>query len=354
MPELKAIIIADDLTGALDSSAPFAALGLRCLTALSPDALARAMAHAPEILAITLGTREAPAEIAAARMAEAAALLTGLAAPGTLWLKKIDSRLKGLVAAEVAALARVLAPARLLACPAIPDLGRIVRNGAVIGTGVDRPLPVAAALPPDWPVDVPDADSDADLDRMVAQAAPGTLFVGARGLASALARRVAPGHVPVAPPSPDGPIGFVIGSRDPVTLAQVDQLRQPGGPVWIAAPDGAVPAGAACGAMVVQAVAGAGASGHEVSHRLARGVLDHFLTGLRSLVVTGGETAGALLAEAGIGLLQVLGEVQPGLPLCRALDRPGFPALVTKSGGFGPPSSLWQLWQAAPRKDAST
>jgi D-threonate/D-erythronate kinase len=45
--------------------------------------------------------------------------------------------------------------------------------------------------------------------------------------------------------------------------------------------------------------------------------------------------------------LRVEGEILPGLPLCHAVDLPGFPDLITKSGGFGPPDTLLRLWQAA-------
>ena len=41
--------------------------------------------------------------------------------------------------------------------------------------------------------------------------------------------------------------------------------------------------------------------------------------------------------------MRVAGEVLPGLPLCHAIDRPDFPALITKSGGFGPPDTLLRL-----------
>lgn len=53
----------------------------------------------------------------------------------------------------------------------------------------------------------------------------------------------------------------------------------------------------------------------------------------------------------GVGVLEVLAEVLPGLPLCRVLDRPDAPLVVAKSGGFGGPETLRLLLQDAPRKD---
>ncbi len=98
--------------------------------------------------------------------------------------------------------------------------------------------------------------------------------------------------------------------------------------------------------MLVQATPGAGSSPVAVSQRFAAGLQPH-LAGLTTLVVTGGETVAALLHAAGVGLLRITGEVLPGLPLCHADGHAGFPALVTKSGGFGAPDTLLRLWQAA-------
>ncbi|MBP9183829.1 MAG: hypothetical protein KBF78_11900 [Fuscovulum sp.] len=348
MAGFLAAIIADDLTGALDSAAPFACRGLKVLAATSLAGLPQALAQAPQVLAVNLGSREIPQAEAVARTGAAARAILAAAPPGLLWLKKIDSRLKGHVGAELAALAGVLHPAAILACPAVPDQGRTVRDGRLVGTGVTEPIAVAdrlGALP--GTLTVADAASDGDLDRAVA-AAPGALFVGARGLAAALARLLCPDAAAVAPPALPAPMSFVIGSRDPITLAQVDALRRAGGPAWIAAPDGAAPAARA--PALLQAVAAPDSpptDGATVARRLAQGALPLLAANSGSLVVTGGETAAALLKAADIAVLHILGEAQPGLPACRAADRPDAPVLVTKSGGFGAPDSLLRLWRAA-------
>ena len=94
-------ILADDLTGALDSAAPFAARGLHVEVALAAAAVGAALGAAagaaPDVLSINLGTRElAPA----AAQREVAAALQALPA-GTRLFKKVDSRLKGHIAAEL-------------------------------------------------------------------------------------------------------------------------------------------------------------------------------------------------------------------------------------------------------------
>lgn len=352
MSSLVAVLIADDLTGSLDSVAPFAALGMTSVTAVTLDALGPALALAPQVLSVNLGTRELPPDQARSRSALATHALMDAAGPGTFWIKKIDSRLKGPIAAEIAGMADVLPLTGMLICPAIPELGRIVSAGQLRGFGVEGGIAVAKTVNLDLPCDVPDAISDADLDRLAALIQPGIPVAAARGLAAALARRLHPGRLPVPARLQCGLIGFAVGSRDPVTTAQVAQLQHEGGPRLILAPDGDVPDFPDPGPFVIQATAGAGAEGKAVSARLAKGVARH-IPGLTSLVLTGGETAAAVLETLGIRLLQVEGEVLPGLPFCRAAGRPQFPALITKSGGFGPPDTLLRLWQAAQRPEGS-
>ncbi len=345
MPGLTTLIVADDLTGALDSVAPFVSVGLDCVVATSPDSLSKAFALAPEVLSINLGTRELDPEAAGTLALMTARAMQQHVSPGTIWIKKIDSRMKGQIEAEVAGVLGVAGFARVLLCPAIPELGRIVVGGRLEGAGVLQPISVHLHLPQGVAVSIPDARSDADLDGLVQACGAGTLFVGARGLAAALARRQCPGHARVSVAMPVGPVGFCIGSRDPITLAQVEGLRAAGLP-YLAAPDGRVPDRTGTGEVLVQATAGHGASAEQVSANLAGGMLKH-LKGLATLVVSGGETAAAVLRAAGIGVLRVGGDVAPGLPLCHPVDVPGFPALVTKSGGFGQPDTLLELWRAA-------
>ena len=345
MPDLVAVIIADDLTGALDSSVPFATLGFNSVAAVLPEGVPLALASGAEVVAVNLGTRELGPDVAFARAAEAARVVHRFAGPKTIWLKKIDSRMKGNIGAEAAGVASVVNPARVVLCPAIPELGRFVRNGRLEGHGVAAPISVTLS-PADLPTEIPDAETDADLDRLVRNADPRCLFVGARGLAAALARWLGRDRRPLPAPDLQGPLGFAVGSRDPITLAQVAGLRAADGLRWIAAPDGLVPSAPVPGPVLVQATPGSGATGAVVADRLAQGMLAH-LSGLGTLVLTGGETAAALLRAANIGHLRLKGEILPGLPLCLAPDKPGFPALVTKSGGFGPPDTLLRLWQAA-------
>ncbi|MCU0906623.1 MAG: hypothetical protein MUF73_04065 [Rhodobacteraceae bacterium] len=339
-------LVSDDLTGALDSAVPFAVAGWRVVVATGPGALDRALAVAPDVLALSLNSRDLPEDQAVARARQAAAALAAV----PVLFKKIDSRMKGHVRAEVLEIARARGVARVVLCPAIPELGRPVAGGHVTGHGVAVPIPVALAPVAGIAVACPDARTDADLDRIAADCAD-ALPAGARGLAAALARRAGRPATPGAPPARlRGPVTLVIGSRDPVTLDQADRLRAAvPGAAWIAAPDGAVPpAPRTAGVVILQATdGGGGADGATVARRLAAGLAAHLRPGGGTLVLTGGETAAACLAALGIGVLHLTGEVLPGLPVSVPLDFPGAPNIVTKSGGFGDPDCLATLVRAA-------
>jgi len=350
MSAMMAVLIADDLTGSLDSISPFAALGMNCITAVSLASVLPALAHAPDVLSVNLGTRELSPELARTRAAAATRVLKDATGPETIWIKKIDSRLKGPIGAEISGMFEVLPLERVLLCPAIPELGRIVSQGRLKGAGIAHDLPVADLVAVAQICSFPDASCDSDLDRLAGSIQPGTLVAAARGLSAALARRLCPGQSPSPLHPGHGPIGFVVGSRDPVTLAQVALLGGVGGPRFIMAPDGEVGLITDHGSFVIQATEGAGANGNVVSARLAAGVAHH-VSGLKTLVLSGGETAAAVLDAFGIRLLRVKGEVLPGLPLCYAADLPGFPEIVTKSGGFGLPDTLLRIWQASQRPE---
>ena len=56
---------------------------------------------------------------------------------------------------------------------------------------------------------------------------------------------------------------------------------------------------------------------------------------LTALVATGGDTVEAILDAFAIGVLDVLGEFRPGIPVSRGMAGNGELTLVSKAGGFG-------------------
>uniref|UniRef100_A0A2A3JN53 Four-carbon acid sugar kinase nucleotide binding domain-containing protein n=1 Tax=Alloyangia mangrovi TaxID=1779329 RepID=A0A2A3JN53_9RHOB len=257
-----------------------------------------------------------------------------------LLFKKIDSRLKGHIAAELTELAPPGAP--LVVNPAIPRLGRCCLGGAVTGAGVDTPIPVAPRL--GRALTVPDTRMPEDLAKQLPPQLDGAVLVGAAGLAETLAERLWPEPLPNAPLPLAHPALLAIGSRDPVTLAQVEALRDI--PVR-AAPNGAYsldPTDAAHPLLLIRMTPGAEViSGAEAGAAFARTIAAaQARLKPATLFACGGESAAALLAELDVGQLDVLGEALPGVPVARCASGEGF-TLVTKSGGFGAPDCLVKL-----------
>ncbi|WP_128255679.1 four-carbon acid sugar kinase family protein [Falsirhodobacter deserti] len=312
---LRFAIIADDLTGALDAAAPFAGRGLQTRVALSPH-------NVPldaEVVAISTNSREVGPKAAHDAVKRALESLP----PDVGLMKKIDSRMKGNIAAEVSAFGRPLA----LLAPAIPDFGRITRHGHLVGFGVDHPIPLEIA---GIKCLTPDIATTEDMRAAVATLG-NALPVGARGLAEALALQMTGRNN--APAPLNGPRGvFVIGSRDPITLAQVAALDWP----VVAAPNGVVPSAVHAPAVVQATTGSRSVAPEQVAANLAHGLRD---IDTDTLFITGGATAGAVLHALGMEVLDLLGECMPGLPVSRANGM----TIVTKSGGFGDSKTLATL-----------
>lgn len=329
----RVAIIADDLTGALDSACAFAARGLRTRVALTPAQFRQAIAdHGNRVAVCVTGMRERPEAEAVRAIVDIIPSLVGF---DGLLFKKIDSRLKGHIAAELAPL-RALVPRPVLAAPAVPALGRVVRGGCVTGAGLAAPVAVAPVL--GGPARIPDTETDSQLDAALPARLEENLYVGAAGLGAALARRIA-GAEPRPAPAPPGPMLLAIGSRDPVTLAQIEAA-----PLTAAeAPNGAVPSLPGGAAVLVRLTAGAPPVGAaEAGQRFAEGIARALRRSApASLFACGGETAHAILRALRIEALDVQGEVLPGVPVARC-PASGL-TVVTKSGGFGGPGLLADL-----------
>jgi uncharacterized protein YgbK (DUF1537 family) len=329
-------ILADDLTGALDTAAPFAARGMHAQVALTIDAIEEAVREGPDVVSINLGSRELTADMARRlTIAALAALPTGIRL-----FKKVDSRLKGHIAAELDAL-----PFRAaLAAPAIPDFGRVVKAGHVHGFGVDAPISLAEALGPHATrATIPDISDQDEMRAWLARSeeAGVDLLIGARGLAEALAERLSGRATGSMVEIADGPALFVIGSRDPITLAQVDALKASFDPHYLPALNGRLAEAIADGNAItlVQAVPGEEpATSQEVSHALAQSVFSG-LARASTLLLSGGETAQAVLDKMEIRRFRLLGECLPGLGLAHAQGH----CIIAKSGGFGQPDALSRI-----------
>jgi 4-hydroxythreonine-4-phosphate dehydrogenase len=353
----RVLIVADDLSGAADCAAAFARAGRRVIVRLD----ARAAASRADVLAIDLDTRRR-SKSAAERIVAAA--LRRHARPGDLVYKKIDSTLRGHVAAELAA-ARAALPGRgVLVAPAFPAQGRVVRRGRVFVHG--RAL--ATRVP-----GLRDAVSDADLARLARQALaerPAPLVVGSAGLAHAIARlrgARAPKRGPKLP-LVDGSVIAVVGSRTALAREQLRRLGSRHGVVAVEIPARLLidrPRAAALRA-AGETVAAALASGWDASVSLESGdagvpgarlaaALGRFVArygrSARKWLLTGGDTARGVLDALGVATLEIVGEIERGVPVsAAAIGSRRRIVVCTKAGGFGDPHTLVRCRAALRRR----
>ncbi len=331
---LSLAIIADDLTGALDAAAPFAGLEGGVVVATHPGAIHTALGESPAVLAVSTRSRDLDSDKARLSVTKALAALP----ENTPLFKKVDSRLKGHIAAELSAFPNRL----LLVAPAIPEFGRIVQNDLLQGFGIASAIPVRERLGRygDSAI-VPDIETETDFDTALSKTTQDTLLVGARGLAAALARRMGVPPLPVAPALPH-PLCIAAGSSDPITLRQITELTQSSDQVLhVAAPSGigpTTPASPLAPVTILQATTGEETPASTVAANFAH-TARAWLDQSRSMILTGGATAEACLDTLGIETLRITGEPIAGMPVCTACGK----SIVTKSGGFGAPDALVRL-----------
>jgi uncharacterized protein YgbK (DUF1537 family) len=363
----RVAIVADDLTGALDAAAPFAARGAQTRVVITPERLETALSAwgeaPPEVIAVNTESRHLPA----AEAAERVAAVTRRLAPytPTVWFKKVDSTLRGQVVAESLAMRDVI-PRHLLVAPAVPAQGRTVREGRVWVEG--KPLggslacafgaagvPLAKhAKPCDAPLPEGDCVADAGDDRELAclydavLRAPGHwLLVGAAGLATAVAQRCF--GLLRATPCPLAGVErvlYAVGSRAQRTQEQERRLREhaPALARLTALKSGDEEAAAvlltpgADGDTELASSQVAAAMGEAVVRTVSR--WPQVATGL--LFLSGGDIAVATLSRLGCTAIAVEAEWAPGIALGRLEGAPQR-LVMTKAGGFGDPDLLVRL-----------
>jgi D-threonate/D-erythronate kinase len=354
MPSLR--LLADDLTGALDTAAEFVG-AYGPFDVMWADALSRQL---PACVAVDTGTRERGKVESVAIVESIAPLLRD----GAIAYKKVDSLLRGAWAAELGACLRSGAWASCIVAPAFAYQGRRTCNGQQYARAQDGSWSrvgdnLLAQLAADGldaqpgrfdaelteGIHVFDAESEDDLDRVVEigrRAPQPVLWCGSGGLAGALVR----GSNASAPSQLRKPVLGLFGSDQPATAAQLAAC----GPVVIAlAEAGDDNAGAVRRKLDADDVAlvkfdlAADLSRGEAARRIARALasLTAALDPPGTLIVAGGETLRALCLTLGAHALKVTGRIMPGLP--RSTIQGGRWAgveVISKSGAFGAPN-LW-------------
>lgn len=368
-------LVADDLTGALDSTAPFCqALGPVPVFLSAPPE--NGAGHAA---AVDLATRDAD---------EASAVRANLSALRRLTtaevaFKKIDSLLRGHWAVELAALLRSESFRTCVLAPAFPAQGRITVCGRQVvhtsetssyvievdpgarlrqlGLNVhcvsDLGTTAHSALD-DATVDVVLADAASDqalraIARWGAQRPRPILWCGSAGLARALAQ----GGEPPQVGSVRRPVLAIVGTDHSVSKMQVARAAA-SNPGCLVVVDIDL---SACAARVAQAFSSVGHcvltfalpmgmppndAARSIRSRLA--ALLPQITRPSALVVTGGETLLSVCLGLGATHLEVDGELSPGVPHSRlCAGRWHGIDVVSKSGAFGAAYWLSDLLAAA-------
>ena len=270
----KLFAIADDLTGATDCAAVCASSGMQAVVVLDGST-----PQETELLVLDANTRCMGQKEAIARVD--ALLLDQARSADRIFFKKVDSTLRGHLAAELRAVldTRRKATSRravALLAPAFPAQGRTTVNGQVLvhGLPLDKsdlwkgePQPPPSNIPDlltaaglrssvvsleiirqgraalerdlvlrarEADVLVCDAETDADLAR-IAEASlvlgPGTVWAGSAGLTRHLAQSLGPHGGAAAIPSLQvaaTPVLFVVGSMSRVSREQAEILTATG------------------------------------------------------------------------------------------------------------------------------
>jgi uncharacterized protein YgbK (DUF1537 family) len=378
---MSLVILADDLTGAADCAARCRAAGMAATIYLRPpDA-----PLPPGVVALTSDSRHLLTQQAAERV-RAMATALGSRAGAATWYKKIDSTLRGHLGVELDAMLDALAQRWAVVCPAFPAQGRGLHHGHLVcapSPAHPAHLPtllaqqsrrVVAAVPLEdvragvGPLAaqlarqaqqahllVVDSLTDDDLRTVVAaveQALPDALLCGSAGLIGALAAARAGEAAwragdtsPALPPPGPGPALLVVGSGSAPAHRQIAYLRRQR-VATLEAGSGPIPDRADDLLLHLPepppdaALEGAAARAHATELAVtALAAIARVRPAL--LVLSGGDTAIAVLQRLGIERLEVLRELLPGIPLTWGVDRQGHGYhVVLKAGSFGDDTTL--------------
>ncbi|MDQ6700933.1 MAG: hypothetical protein M3Z36_12205 [Acidobacteriota bacterium] len=323
----EATLLADDLTGALEVGAAFAAqgIGTQVTTRITTQQTTPA-------LVIDTETRHMNPAGAAQRVRE----LTDRIGDRLIYIKT-DSTLRGNIGAELTAVSKA---SPVLYAPAYPRMGRTVRNGRLFvdGVPVEKTQFAYDALNPvrdgciahlfDYRacVSIRDGETDEDIAESVREAiAGGYIAAGPAAVAQAIAQMIDLPRTERISIPPVRKVLVVNGSVHERSLLQIENAEADRAflwTIWKREPGGSR-----------TPLENAADVGNRISELIKAGDFD-------ALVVFGGDTAYAILNALGITTVDSIAEILPGVPVSRI---PGGPLLITKAGGFGPPDLLQRL-----------
>jgi uncharacterized protein YgbK (DUF1537 family) len=381
----RVLVLADDLTGALEVGALFAGRGVEATVAIAAHPAAASWNHAAPVQVLDTETRHLAPEDAF-RIVRAFAGEAG--GRGFRYIyKKTDSTLRGNIGSEIAAVMAACPDAPLVYVPAYPQLGRTVVEGKLLVNGVpvtetgfsaDMLNPVREShIPtllgtsfPDIPVYsvsvealrgplrsavyLVDGMTEEDIRsaaRILAASSQVRLVAGPAGLARHLAELM---NLPRRKP-PEMPrivrCLVVNGSRHQAAAAQVNHAVEQDWPMLDVDDDPGC--SAAHDWVLLQSPGSSSKSGLKYAAQLGQNIRTMIMRAcFDGMVVFGGDTAFEILDALGVFSMRSIGEALPGVPVTK-IDAAAMPSdhgprdhdfyLVTKAGGFGSADLLTRI-----------
>jgi 4-hydroxythreonine-4-phosphate dehydrogenase len=331
------LILADDLSGSAEAAAGFLGRGVSLRVQLGPAT------PGADITVVDLHSRRDARAVAA--------MVRNLLSPSSFGaghriLVKIDSLLRGDIAATLAALFEVGRP--IVVAAGNPALNRTIVGGVPLVDGVPLhetdlwhaemsrpPRTVAEVIGNVRDVRICDVTSDADLDALVARVSADTILVGTGALTAAVARALPAVHRAAVAPTGQRAV-FVVGTADLAARGQLEELAAAGIAVRRLDSDELL-----AGTVTIEATtdSDAIAIGGPVrpadAHQLAAALADvaaGIVDDATDLVLTGGETARAVLDRLGVDALEPIHEIHTGAIV--SVTSSGR-RVVTRPGSFG-------------------
>lgn len=382
----RLLIIADDLTGALDTGVCFASAGIQTCVRLPGSAKQQSDNDSAVVEVAIVESRHMQPEEAYDAVYETIAREQERY---TYLYKKTDSALRGNVGAELSAMLDATGKETLHFLPSFPKMNRILRNGILF---IDGETPVASSVFAQDPfnpvrhsdvltliaeqtqkhaylasdreqavsngIAIYNAETDEELRRIGAHLVrdiQATLFAGCAGFASVLPELIDFETSTESAPHSGGKIAVFCGSVNPISLEQCTVAEQEGYPRFHLQREGRfVPEEtvtnavhqAAQGHDIVILDTGAEELCAEDDEVLAQSavvaekfskVISNFFTHNPhvTLFVIGGDTLLAFARRMGIHAIYPIKEIMPGVVLSRFRHQGEWHSLITKSGGFG-------------------
>ncbi len=355
---MRVLILADDLTGALDTAAQFPG---KAVVLVDQDYRVEA-----EVVAVSSDSRYLSPPQAKKKVS---AILESFPKPAHLY-KKVDSTMRGNVGAELEAVKRYTG-SRIPFTPAFPEQGRVIVDGNLLVDGVpledtqyaeDLPIRSSSIIellkanstlnPSFWEDgwgdvlvfrDIRSREELRQAFRSIVERGAEKVMGGSAGLAMELSRYI--GLIEAEKPSSRSPILVVSGSRNKTTIEQLEELSRHIAVHEVGVKDllGRVAEALKNGedAAIASYLGGTLDYG---KWRMLPSLVKSLTSFIGGIILVGGETTRLILTTLSAKAVRIGGSIEEGVAagwiIGGALD--GKP-IVTKAGGFGRRETLLKL-----------